>query len=151
MDVLHGHVYCFRCQTYIFDDDFVQLHRHYTLLGATKKNKALIYPEYQPLNDHENYIMNFGEERFFLDRGEIGKWRLNINKQFLKTLFAGLRGLINLGSTCFMNCIIQTLVHTPMLRDYFLSMEDHRCIKDYTQTQCLVCQMSEIMQEVKMF
>ena len=33
----------------------------------------------------------------------------------------GLRGLINLGNTCFMSCIVQTLVHTPLLRDYFLS------------------------------
>lgn len=47
-----------------------------------------------------------------------------------------------------MNCIIQALVHTPMLRDYFLSMEDHQCIEDYTKKQCLVCTMSEIMQEV---
>ncbi|XP_017493382.1 PREDICTED: ubiquitin carboxyl-terminal hydrolase 22-A-like [Rhagoletis zephyria] len=129
MDVLHGHVYCFRCQTYIFDDQFMTLHRHYTLLGNAK-NKSLIYTEYQPLTDTENYIRNFGEEKIFLDRGEIG-----------------LRGLINLGSTCFMNCIIQALVHTPMLRDYFLSMEDHQCIEDYTKKQCLVCTMSEIMQE----
>ena len=33
----------------------------------------------------------------------------------------GLRGLINLGQTCFLNAIIQALIHTPMLRDYFLT------------------------------
>ena len=37
----------------------------------------------------------------------------------------GLRGLINLGNTCFMSCIVQTLVHTPLLRDYFLSGIKH--------------------------
>jgi ubiquitin carboxyl-terminal hydrolase 22/27/51 len=42
----------------------------------------------------------------------------NCNKT-LSTI--GLRGLINLGNTCFMSCIVQTLVHTPLLRDYFLS------------------------------
>lgn len=72
MDVLHGHVYCFRCQTYIFDDQFMTLHRHYTLLGNAK-NKSLIYTEYQPLTDTENYIRNFGKEKIFLDRGEIGR------------------------------------------------------------------------------
>lgn len=38
----------------------------------------------------------------------------------------GLRGLINLGNTCFMNCILQTLTHIPSLRDYFLG-DQHYC------------------------
>ena len=38
-----------------------------------------------------------------------------------KNSYVGLRGLVNLGNTCFMSTIIQALCHTPTLRNFFLS------------------------------
>lgn len=57
----------------------------------------------------------------------------------------GLRGLLNLGSTCFMNCIFQALIHTPLLHRYFIS-ERHECASKLTH-RCLVCEISRLFQE----
>jgi ubiquitin C-terminal hydrolase len=87
------------------------------------------------------------------------------------TSIIGLRGLINLGNTCFMNCILQALTHTPSLRDYFLS-DQHICknaksnsnintnyssnSRNYNsysnnlsnKNVCLVCEIVNLFQEV---
>jgi hypothetical protein len=46
-----------------------------------------------------------------------------------------------------MNCIVQALTHTPLLRDYFLS-DRHVCQFIDQPDHCLVCEVSRLFQEV---
>jgi hypothetical protein len=44
-----------------------------------------------------------------------------------------------------MSCIVQTLIHTPLLRDFFLS-DRHDCFFQGDSEQCLVCEVSRLFQ-----
>lgn len=58
----------------------------------------------------------------------------------------GRRGLLNLGQTCFLNVVLQSFAHNPLLRNYFLG-DKHNC-KLCKLKDCTCCEMDKFFSEV---
>lgn len=58
----------------------------------------------------------------------------------------GRRGLLNLGQTCFLNVILQSIIHNPLLRNYFLS--DKHNSKLCKHKECTCCEIDKLFTEV---
>lgn len=58
---------------------------------------------------------------------------------------SGIRGIYNMGATCYMNVILQSFVHNPLLRNYYLG-DGHQRLSCQHQ-HCMSCAMDDMFQE----
>uniref|UniRef100_A0A6P4EAN2 Ubiquitin carboxyl-terminal hydrolase n=1 Tax=Drosophila rhopaloa TaxID=1041015 RepID=A0A6P4EAN2_DRORH len=128
LELSHGTLYCYACRDFIYD----ARSREYALINrkleAKDLQKSIGWQPWIPTAKETNLLLANARRRMVRPNQTIG-----------------LRGLLNLGATCFMNCIVQALVHTPLLSDYFMS-DRHDC-GSKSSHKCLVCEVSRLFQE----
>ncbi|KAJ7922392.1 hypothetical protein B0H13DRAFT_1983023 [Mycena leptocephala] len=130
-DVKTGSIFCFECRDFIYHPKVDELYlaaivtaeEEQTRFQVAKKNRER-FQSWAPTAQDATALEN----------------AVTIPCQ-------GRRGLLNLGQTCFMNVVLQSFVHNPLLRNYFLG-DKHNHKQCKIEEDCTCCEMDKLFTEI---
>ncbi|TPX32979.1 hypothetical protein SmJEL517_g04018 [Synchytrium microbalum] len=131
MDFSNCTVYCRACNDYVYDADFERT------LNAEKTRLDLLLTQ---VKEPTAKRIRYGEWTA-PPPDQVAKIRNSAQLQRC----SGIRGLRNLGSSCYMSVILQALIHNPLLRAHFLSSKHSQAT--CSLSPCIACEMDHLFTE----
>lgn len=130
-----GLLWCFKCHDVCVDPKFMGK-AHACIVGARRS----LDPTY---NAKEQTSAQTPEQRVFAHKIE-NSTAIGEQKQPFHA-FEGLKGLVNMGATCYASAVLQSLVHNPFVRSYFLAGGHQKALCQ--RTSCLSCGVDQLFND----